>query len=135
DDDRRTPGGDPGDLDRVLDRLGTRVDEDAVLLLAGARRELGQASADGHIRLVRRDHEALVQVSVDLVVNGRDHGVAAVPEVLTADAAGEVDVAPAVDVPDPRSLGALDDDRSDCDAARDVARPLLEHAPDLGLTL
>ena len=69
-----------------------------------ARRELGEPAADLDVRLVDPDHEALVQVAVDLLVDGRDDGAEAVARVLAADPAGEVEVAAAVDVADPAPL-------------------------------
>ena len=84
DDDRRSAGGGARDLDRVLDRLGAGVDEQGLLLVAAARRELGEPPADVDVRLVHADHEALVQVAVDLLVDGRDGGGQAVAGVLAA---------------------------------------------------
>ena len=72
-----TPAGRPvaaRDLDRVLDRLRARVDEQRALLVAAAGRELREPPADLDVRLVHPDHEALVQVAVDLFV---DRGTAA----------------------------------------------------------
>ena len=50
-----------------------------------------------------------------------DDGGEVVAEVGAAEAAGEVDVLAALDVPDARAFGALDDERGRGDAARDVA--------------
>ena len=132
DDDGRAAGGDARDLDRVLDRLRAGVDEDAPLLAFAARRELGEPAADLDVGLVRADHEALVQVAVDLLVDRSDRGREVVAGVLAADPAGEVDVAAAVDVPDPGALGPVDDDGGDGDAPRDVPGPRLEDALALG---
>jgi len=88
------------------------------------------AEAPTHVdvRLVGPDHEALVQVAVDLGVDrGRD-GLEAVPRVLAADPAGEVDVFVAVDVDDGGAVGAVDDESWSRHAARDPAGPLLEDA-------
>ena len=74
DDDARAARGDARDLDRVLERLGAGVDEQCLLILAPARRELGQLPANLDVRLVHADDEALVQVPVDLLVDGRDGG-------------------------------------------------------------
>ena len=77
-DDHRGPaGGDARDLDGVLDRFRAGVDEQALLLLARAGRELGEPPADLDIRLVETDHHALVQVAVDLLVQRRHDGAAA----------------------------------------------------------
>ena len=51
-----------------------------------ARRELGEPAADLHVRLVHADHEALVEVAVDLRVDGVDDGRQVVAEVRAADA-------------------------------------------------
>ena len=121
DDDRLAPGGGAGDLDRVLDRLGARVQKQALLLAAAARRELGEPTADLDVGLVHPDHEALVQVAVDLLVDGGDRGGKAVAGVLAAEPSGEVDVRPAVDVLDPRALGPGNDERRRRHAGGDVA--------------
>jgi hypothetical protein len=63
----------------------------------------------------------LVQVAVDLLVDRRHNGREPVTDVLAADAAGEVDVAAPVDVPDPGAFGAVDDDRGGRQPACDVA--------------
>ena len=117
-----------GDLDRVLDRLGAGVEEQRLLLLARARRQLAEAPADVDVWLVGPDHEALVQVAVDLRVDRGGDGLEAVPGVLAADPAGEVDVLVAVDVDDGRAVGAVDDESWRRHAARDPAGPLLEDA-------
>ena len=132
DDDGLAAGGDARDLDRVLDRLRPGVDEDAALLAETARRELGEPAADLDVRLVGADHEALVEVPVDLLVDRRDGSGEVVAGVLAADAACEVDVAAPVDVPDPGTIRPVDDERGDGDAACDVPRPLLEDALALG---
>src|SRR5439155_12194518 len=89
--------------------------------LTPAGRKLGQPPADLHVRLVHPDHEALVQVPVDLRVDGVDDGGERVAEVGAAEPAGEVDVFAALDVPDAGAFGALDDERRRRDPARDVA--------------
>ena len=108
------------DLDGVLDRLGAAVDQDRLLLVAAARRELGEPAAHVDVRLVHADHEALVQVPVDLGVHGLDDRMRRMAEVRAADPAGEVDVLVPVDVPDARTLGARDDERRSGDALGDV---------------
>ena len=120
DDHRRAAGRVAGDLDGVLDRLCAAVQKDRLLLLAAARRELGETPADLHVGLVRPDHEALVEVAVDLLVNRLPDRRVPVPEVEAADAAREVEVLAAVRVPDERALGAGDDERGRRDAPGDV---------------
>ena len=73
DDDGRPSGRGARDLDRVLDRLGAGVDEQAT---SGRSPRHGESSreppADLDVRLVHPDHEALVQVAVDLLVDRGD---------------------------------------------------------------
>ena len=128
DDDGRPPRRRAGDLDGVLDRLGARVDEDRLLLLAGARRQLGQAAADLDVGLVDADHEALVEVLVGLRLDRVDDGREAVARVLAADAAGEVDERAAVDVGDAGAVGVGDDELRGRDAGAHVAGALGEDA-------
>ena len=109
------------DLDRVLDRLCAGVDEHRPLRFACTRRELGELPAHLDVGLVHPDHEALVEVAVDLLVDGRDRGREAVTRVLAADAPCEVDELAPVDVPHPCALGAVDDERRGRDPARDEA--------------
>ena len=111
DDDGGPAGRGPRDLDRVLDRLRPRVDEDRALLVARARRELREPAADLDVRLVHPDHEALVQVAVDLLVDRGDRRGEPVARVLAAEPAGEIDVLAAVDVPDPCAFRPIDDER------------------------
>ena len=118
----------PRDLHGVLDPLRARRDEDRALLAGAARRELGEPLAHLHVRLVRADHEALVEVALCLLLDCGYDGLEAVPGVLAGDPAREVDVAAAVDVPHTRALGAIDDDRRRGDPARDVPVALGENA-------
>ena len=64
-----------------------------------------------------------MHVAVDLVVDRVDDRGQVVAEVRAAEPAGEVDVLAALDVPDPRALGPLDDERGSGDAPGDVALP------------
>ena len=128
DDDGGPPGRRAGDLDGVLDRLGARVDEDRLLLLAGAGRQLGEAAADVDVRLVDPDHEALVEVLVGLRLDRVDDGREPVAGVLAADAAGEVDERAAVDVGDAGTVGVRDDELRGGDAGAHVAGALGEDA-------
>jgi hypothetical protein len=106
----KTTGRGARDLDRVLDRLGARVHEDRALLAVAARRELREALADVHERLVRPDHEALVQVAVGLRLDRLDDRGVAVARVLAADAACEVDERASVHVGHARALRLGDDE-------------------------
>ena len=114
------------DLDRVLDRLGAGVDEDRLLLLARAGRQLGEPAAYVDVGLVDADHEALVEVLVGLRLDRLDDGREAVAGVLAADAAGEVDEAAAVDVGDARAVRVGDDELRGGDAGAHVAGALGE---------
>src|SRR5215475_12256028 len=88
-----------------------------------SRPELVQPPADLDIRLVEPDHEALVQVAVGLVVDRLDDRLRAVAEVLAGDPSGEVEVFPAVGVPDRRALGPSDHHIGRRDAARHITLP------------
>ena len=116
------------DLHCVLDRLGSRVDEDRALLAATARRELGQAPADLDVRLVRADHEALVEIAIGLLLDRVDDRRLAMARVLAADPAGEVDERPAVRIRDPRPFGVRDDELRRRHPGRDVACAIREDA-------
>src|SRR4029078_3310128 len=93
------------------------VDEDAALLAAAAGRELGEPPADLDVGLVGADHEALVEGPGELLVEPGDGGGEVVAGVLAADAAGEVDVAAAVEVPDPGAPGPVAQQRGAGDTA------------------
>ena len=131
DDDARPPGRGARDLDGVLDGFGARVDEQR-LGLARARPERVQPPGDLDVRLVHPDHEALVQVVIDLLVHRADDGLRVVPEVLARDPAGEVEQLVAVGVPERRALGAGDDEIGGRDPARHEA---LARLADGGRTL
>ena len=104
DDHRAAPGERARDLHRVLDGLGAGADQQRlVLAVAAARRQLGEPAADLDVRLVHRDHEALVQVAVGLRVDRGDDLRRVVAEVQAAEAAGEVDERRAVGVGDRRA--------------------------------
>ena len=125
DDDSGPPGCRASDLDCVLDRLGAGVQEQR-LRRGFPGPELVELLGDCDVRLVHPDHEALMEVAVDLLVHGTDDGRVAVAEVLAGDAAGEVDVLAAVGVPDPRTPGARDDEIGRRDAARNEPLAALE---------
>ncbi len=128
-DDHGGPAGrGPRDLDGVLDRLRARVEENRALLLPRARGELGEPAADLDVRLVHPDHEALVQVAVDLLMDRGDRRRQPMAGVLATEPAGEVDVLATVDVPDPRALGPVDDERRCRDPARHVSLTRCDHA-------
>src|SRR5436305_8840970 len=107
DDDAGPAGGSSRDLDRGLDRLRSRVDQQR-LRPRRTRPEVVEPAADLHVRLVEADHEALVQIAVDLLVDGLDYRLGVVAEVLASDAAREIEVLTSVGVPDRRPFGAGD---------------------------
>src|SRR4029078_4360002 len=113
------------DLHRVLHRLGTGVHEERLRLAPLCGPGLVERLAPLYVRLVHADHEALVQVPVDLFVESS--GGEAVPGVLAAEPAREVDVLPSVDVPEPGSLRARDDQRRRRPATGDVALALSDN--------
>src|SRR4029079_14805746 len=121
DDDRGSAARRARSLDGVLDGLRARVQEDALLLLATPGRELCEAAADLHVRLVHSDHEALVEVAVGLFVDRRYHRGQPMAGVLAAEPPGEVDVGVAVDVLDARALGTGDDERRSGHARSNVS--------------
>ena len=74
------------------------------------------------VRLVHRHLKAGVHQAIELLVHGADDVRVAMAGVEDADAAREVQVLLAVDVPDARAFGALDEDRVGVgEAARHVA--------------
>ena len=124
----RPAGRRAGDLDRVLDRLGAGGEEDRLLREVAGRQRV-QPLRERDIGLVGDDLEARVGEALGLGV-GRGHDLGmAVPGVEDRDAAGEVDVAPALDVPELGVLGPLGIDRSSVrDAARHGRHPALVQA-------
>jgi ParB family chromosome partitioning protein len=118
-DDGRAAGRGARDLDRVLDRLGAGGDEDGFLPEV-ARHGLVEALGQPHVIFIGHDLMAGVGEVVELVLDGGDHLGVAVAGVDHGDAGSEVDVAPALHVPDLGILGALGVDlRRDADTARD----------------
>ena len=87
---------------------------------------LGEPAAELDIRLVRADHEALVQEAVDLLVDRGDDRREAVAGVLAGDPAGEVEVDRAVGRLHLRPVCTGDDELRSRDTSRDVAGTRLE---------
>ena len=120
-DHRRPPGVVAGDLHRVLDRLGARVEQRGALLV-GARRAARELLADLHVPLVRGDHEAGVGELRDLLLHAADDGVGRVADRRDGDAGAEVDQRVAVGVEHHAAAGGGDEDgQRGRDAARDGA--------------
>ena len=93
-----------GDLDCVLDGFGAAVHEQRFLRkLAG--RDFVHALGEPDVTFVGRDLHAGVQEVVELSVHGGDYRLLAMADIEAADAAGEIDVAVAVDVFEPGVFG------------------------------
>jgi hypothetical protein len=105
-DDRAALRGIARDFDRVLDGFGARRQEDR-LLRRRARRELVQLLGQLDVALVWRHLKAAVRDLFELRRHCRFHVRVEVARVDDGDAAREVDVAPAFDVPELRVLRAL----------------------------
>src|SRR5579872_4314349 len=108
-DDRRSTGGDPSDLDRILDCFRPTIDQER-FLRSVSRRRRGEALRELDVRGVVRDTEAHVQETSRFLLNGVDDPGRRVTDVERADPCSEVDVATPVDVPNLRSMGMVDDD-------------------------
>ena len=128
----RATGVQPGELDRVLDRLGARVEERGPGR-AGNRDERAQALRELDVGLVGDDRVVGVKEALGLVDDRLDDRRMGVTGVDDADAAGEVDEDVPVDVRDRRVLGGGGKDR-EVRAQRRCDRPrlTLEEAPRLG---
>ena len=117
--DARAAGGGPRDLDGVLDRLGPGGEEHRLGRPLERRRRV-QPLGQPDIGFVGHDLEGGMSEPLRLLGHGRHHLGMAVTGVQHGDAAGEVDIAPALDVPDLGILGARGIDRGGvADAARD----------------
>ena len=128
------------ELDRVLDRLGARVEERGARL-ARDRRQREQPLGQADVVLVREDGEVGVREALDLIAHGLDHARVRMADVHAADAAREVDERVPVDV---RQGGAAPrgDDERQVDRERLGDDPLLPgqnlgaaRARDVGLEL
>ena len=112
----------PGDLDRVLNRLRTRVEQGRPLLVCTGG-EPGQLLGDSDVTLVRRDHEAGVSEVPRLGTDGLDDPRCAAAHGRDRDPGPEVNQAVTVDVLDDsaRRPGGEDRHRSrHADADRGV---------------
>ncbi len=131
DDDTGPAGRRACDLDRVLDGLCARVDENRALL-AAAGRELPEPPANLDVRLIGADDDALVQVALGLLLDGLDDRWVPVAQVLTANSSCEVDERATVDVGDSRSLCLRDDEAWGRDSWRDVSCTVRRNSLRLG---
>ena len=96
-DHRRALRGGARELDRVLDRLGARVEE-CCTLLARDRRQLEQPLGKADVVLVRDDREIGVREAFRLLADRLHHAGMRMADVHAADASGEVDERVPVDV-------------------------------------
>ena len=99
------------DLDRVFDRLGTGREQRGLLLVA-ARRQGVELLGQRDVALVGHDLVAGVRVALELRGDRTDHLRVAVAGVHHRDAAGEVDVAVAFDVPEFGVVGTVGEERA-----------------------
>src|SRR5208283_3775942 len=108
-----------GNFDRVFDGFRPGVDEES-FLGATHRRQRVQFFSQRDVRLIRVDTEAGVQEFIELRAHSSFHSRRAVPNVQTADAAGKIQIAIAVDVLDAGAFGPGNENRRDqLRAARD----------------
>ena len=119
-------------LHSVLDRFRPGVDEEGLFCAADGRERV-ELFRERDVRLVRRDSEAGVQEFVELLADGGFHARSAMASVEAADAAGEIQVAVAVDVFDPGAFGFFGENRRDeLRAARDCGFAAREQCFGLG---
>src|SRR6266567_6172067 len=98
------------DLDGIFDGFGAGVQENGFLRkIAGSQGV--EFFRDGDVALVGSDGEAEMQVLLDLFADGRKHARSAVADVEAADAAGEIEIAIAVDILDGGAFGARGENR------------------------
>ncbi len=103
-DDRGALGVGAGDLHCIFDGLSAAVHEESFLRkLAG--RDLVHALGEFDVAFVGRNLDAHVEELIELALDGFDDVLLAVAGVGAADTSGEVDVAVAVDVFEPRVFG------------------------------
>ena len=106
---RVAAGGGPGDLDRVLDRLGAGVEQGRLLGVVARASARPRAAHTVHVPLVRRDHEAGVGERGDLLGHPAYDLGCGVADAHDGDAGGHVDQRVAVDVDDDAAAGGRDE--------------------------
>ena len=117
------------ELDRVLDRLRSRVEERRSRLAVDGR-ELDQPLRELDVDLVRDDREIGVAEPRELLLRRRDDARMRVADVEAADAAGEVDEGVAVDVGERRAASLRDHDgKEDRERLRDRRAPCARGSP------
>ena len=103
----RASGMGAGDLDRVLHRFRTRRQEDG-LVRPARRHQPVQPIGKAYIAFVGRDLKAGVAELLELCRNRRLDPRMQMTGVEDGDAGGEIDIAPAFDIPDFGVIGLLD---------------------------
>ena len=128
-DDRVASRRQPGDLDRVFDGLGARIEQHGALLeVAGG--DLVELLGDGNVALVRRHHEAGVREVRGLLGDCRRDGGVARADGCDGDSGAEVDQRVAVDVDDHSAVGVgREDGNAGADARGDGTQSALPDLP------
>ena len=109
-DDRVALRGVAGDLDRVLDGLGARVEQEPLERpLAGMTRNHALDGLD--VALVLDHGVHLVHVAGGLLLDGRDDSIRRVAAVERTNATDEVDVLASLDIGDARAMRVIDEQR------------------------
>ena len=104
-----TPGVLAGNLDAILNGLGTGVDQDGLLgVVAGG--VLGKQFTDPDILFVRSAREQRVRHARELLLRGRDNGVVRVANGHHADSATKVEEVVAIDIDNDCAVRAFDVD-------------------------
>jgi hypothetical protein len=111
------------ELDRVLDRLGSGVEERRLGRFRHGR-ELTEALGERDVRLVRDDREVGVREAAELLLRRCDDVRVRMADVEAADSAGEVYERVSVDIGDRGAARVLDDHRQE-DRKRVGHHPLL----------
>ena len=99
-----------GNLDRVFDGLGARVEQNR-LFGKVARGVLGEQFAEANVRLVSVNPEKGVRESLRLLVGSLGHRIIGMTDGIDSDAAPEIDDLVAIHVDKNGSLGAVNVDR------------------------
>lgn len=99
-----------GDLDRILDGLSARRQEDGLVRSTLADQPV-QPLCECDMRLVCRDLECCVRNPIELFHHRSNYPRMIVADIQNADPADEIKITPAVGVPKIRAFGPIDDDR------------------------
>ena len=102
-----------GNFDRVLDRFGTRVQQNR-LLGEVSRRVLGKQFTQANVGLVASDREKGVREALCLLEGSIDYCIVSVTDGVDTDTASHVDDVVAINVDEDRAFCALDVDGESC---------------------